>query len=163
MAMKNLEDLLQHMLKDIYYAEKQIEKELPKMAKKASSEDLRAAFEQHLEETHQHVANLEAAFDELGMAKRGEKCDAIDGILKEAKSVMDEIEDRRGARRRHDRRRRRRSSTTRSPATARSSPGRSSLATTRSPISRKQNLDQEEAADRKLTELAEGSLNRMAA
>ena len=93
MALRNLEDLLQHMLKDIFYAEKQIEKELPKMAQKANSDQLRKAFEDHLEETKQHVQNLEQAFQELDMAARGEKCEAIEGIRKEAKQIMGEIED----------------------------------------------------------------------
>ena len=93
MALKTLEDLLKHTMKDILYAEKQIEKELPKMARKASSEQLRIAFEQHVEETRQQIENLEQAFAELDVAARGEKCEAILGILEEAKTVMDEIED----------------------------------------------------------------------
>lgn len=93
MAMKNLGDLLEHMLKDIYYAEKQILKELPKMARKADSDELRQAFEHHVEETKQQVENLEQALGELGLAQRGTKCEAMEGILAEAKSIMDEIED----------------------------------------------------------------------
>lgn len=162
MTMKNLEDLLQHMLKDIYYAEKQIEKELPKMAEKATSADLRAAFESHLEETHQHVANIEAAFDELGMAKRGEKCDAIEGILKEAKSVMDEIEDAEAmdagmiaAAQAVEHYEITRYGTIVAWAKQLGHDRVAQLA--------QENLDQEVEADAKLSDLAEGSLNRMAA
>ena len=93
MAMKTLGDLLEHMLKDIYYAEKQILKELPKMARKADSDELRTAFEEHAEETKQQVENLETAMGELGLPQRGSKCEAMEGILAEAKSIMDEIED----------------------------------------------------------------------
>ena len=93
MAMKDLGDLFEHTLKDIYYAEKKIEKELPKMAKKADSADLRKAFEEHHEETKEQIENLEKIFKELDMKAEGEKCEAIEGILKEAKHVMDEIED----------------------------------------------------------------------
>ena len=93
MALKNLDDLLEHMIKDIYYAEKQIEKELPKMAKKADSDELRKAFEQHAQETRQQIENLEKAFEKLGKKPKGEKCLAMDGILAEGKEIMDEIED----------------------------------------------------------------------
>lgn len=93
MSMKTLSDLLEHMLRDMYYAEKQVLKELPKMAKKADSDKLRAAFEKHHAETEVQVENLGKALELLGHAKRGEKCEAIEGILKEGKSIMDEIED----------------------------------------------------------------------
>jgi ferritin-like metal-binding protein YciE len=93
MAMKSLEDLFVHFLRDIYYAEKQILKALPKMARKADSEDLRAAFEQHQGETEQHVATLEKVFESLDLRARGVTCEAIDGILEEGKDIMSETTD----------------------------------------------------------------------
>jgi ferritin-like metal-binding protein YciE len=88
---KTLDDLFLDTLKDIYYAEKQIVKALPKMAKAATSPDLRAGFEKHLDETEGHVERLEQIFDIIGVAARGKTCDAILGILEEGKSIMDEF------------------------------------------------------------------------
>ena len=93
MSVKSLDDLFLHTLKDVYYAEKQIVKALPKMAKKAGSPDLKAAFEQHLEETKGHVTNLESVFEAIGKKPSAVKCDAIVGILHEATELMDEVED----------------------------------------------------------------------
>jgi ferritin-like metal-binding protein YciE len=93
MSVKSLDDLFLHTLKDVYYAEKQIVKALPKMAKKAGSPDLKAAFEQHLEETKGHVTNLESVFEAIGKKASAVKCDAIVGILHEATELMDEVED----------------------------------------------------------------------
>jgi ferritin-like metal-binding protein YciE len=93
MTIKSMNDLFLHTLKDIYYAEKQIYKNLPKMAKSAESPDLKHAFEKHREETEQHVERLESIFDQCGVAARAIRCDAMDGILAEAKDVMAEIED----------------------------------------------------------------------
>ena len=93
MAEKDLNELFLDTLKDIYYAEKQILKALPKMAKAANSDKLRAAFEKHHDETEGQVERLEKIFELLGKAARGKKCDAIEGILTEAKEHMDEIED----------------------------------------------------------------------
>ncbi len=90
MTDKNLNDLFLDTLKDIYYAEKQIYKALPKMAKAANSEDLRAAFEKHQSETEGQIERLEQIFESLGKAARGKKCDAIEGILDEGKEIMDE-------------------------------------------------------------------------
>src|ERR1700756_83825 len=87
---KDLKELFLDTLKDIYYAEKQILKALPKMAKVARSEDLQAAFEKHHDETEGHVERLERVFDLLGKPARGRKCDAIEGIIDEGKEVMDE-------------------------------------------------------------------------
>jgi ferritin-like metal-binding protein YciE len=89
---KNLSDLFLDTLKDIYYAEKQIYKSLPKMAKAARSDQLRAAFEKHHEETEAHIERLEQIFEQLGKPARGKKCDAIEGILDEGKEIMDEYE-----------------------------------------------------------------------
>jgi ferritin-like metal-binding protein YciE len=88
---KTLDDLFLDTLKDIYYAEKQILKALPKMAKAAESPELKAGFEQHLEETEGHVERLEQVFELLGKPARGKTCDAILGILEEGKSIMDEF------------------------------------------------------------------------
>jgi ferritin-like metal-binding protein YciE len=90
---KTLDDLFLDTLKDIYYAEKQIVKALPKMAKAASSPDLKAGFEKHLEESEIHIDRLEKVFDILGKPARGKTCDAILGILEEGKSIMDEFKD----------------------------------------------------------------------
>jgi ferritin-like metal-binding protein YciE len=92
MADKNLNDLFLDTLKDIYYAEKQIYKALPKMAKAANSEDLRAAFEKHHTETEGQIERLEQIFESLGKAARGKKCDAIEGILDEGKEIIEEYE-----------------------------------------------------------------------
>src|SRR3979490_2002184 len=87
---KNLNDLFLDTLKDIYYAEKQILKSLPKMAKAATSDKLRAAFEKHEGETEGQIERLEQIFDLLGKPARGKKCDAIEGILDEGKEIMEE-------------------------------------------------------------------------
>jgi len=93
MSEKDLNALFLDTLKDIYYAEKQIYKSLPKMAKAAQSDQLRAAFEKHRDETEGHIERLEQIFELLGKPARGKKCDAIEGILDEGKEVMDEYED----------------------------------------------------------------------
>jgi ferritin-like metal-binding protein YciE len=90
---KTLDDLFLDTLKDIYYAEKQIVKTLPKMAKAASSPQLKAGFEKHLEETEGHVERLEQVFEMLGKPARGKTCDAILGIIEEGKSIMEEFAD----------------------------------------------------------------------
>ncbi|HLV83629.1 MULTISPECIES: ferritin-like domain-containing protein [Devosia] len=87
---KTLNDLFLDTLKDIYYAERQIVKTLPKMAKAASSPELKAGFEKHLEETHGQVERLEQIFEMLGKAPRGKTCDAILGIIDEGKEIMEE-------------------------------------------------------------------------
>lgn len=86
----DLNDLFLDTLKDIYYAEKQILKALPKMAKAAQSEKLRTAFEKHHDETEGQIERLEQIFELLGKAARGKKCDAIEGILDEGKEVIQE-------------------------------------------------------------------------
>ena len=88
---KTLDDLFLDTLKDIYYAEKQIVKTLPKMAKAAESEELRAGFEQHLVETEGHVERLEQVFELLGKPARGKTCDAILGIIEEVKSIIEDF------------------------------------------------------------------------
>jgi ferritin-like metal-binding protein YciE len=90
-AEKTLDDLFLDTLKDIYYAEKQIVKTLPKMAQAAQSPDLKAGFEKHLDETEGHVERLEQIFELIDKPARGKTCDAILGIIEEGKSIMDEF------------------------------------------------------------------------
>jgi ferritin-like metal-binding protein YciE len=93
MKIENLSDLFLHTVKDIYFAERQIVKALPKMVKAADSKDLAKAFEGHLEETKEQVTRLEQVFKILGKKPEGEECPAIEGILEEAQDLMDEIKD----------------------------------------------------------------------
>jgi ferritin-like metal-binding protein YciE len=88
---KNLNDLFLDTLKDIYYAEKQILKALPKMAKAAHSDQLRAAFEKHHDETEGQVERLEQIFELIDKPARGKTCYGIQGILEEGKEVMDDF------------------------------------------------------------------------
>jgi len=87
---KDLNDLFLDTLKDIYFAEKQILRALPKMAKAASSDKLRAAFEKHYGETEGQVERLEQVFEMIEKPARGKTCEAIQGILDEGKEIMDE-------------------------------------------------------------------------
>ena len=91
--MKNLEELFHHLLKDMYYAEKQIVKALPKMAKAAGSAELKQAFEHHLEETKGQVERLEKVFKLIDKTPRGEKCPAILGLVEEGEEVIKKGED----------------------------------------------------------------------
>lgn len=93
MAVKNLDDLFNHTLKDILYAERQILKALPKMEKKAGSDELKKGFAQHREETENQIERLEKVFDLIGKPARGAKCEAIVGIIEEAEDLMDEVDD----------------------------------------------------------------------
>lgn len=162
MAMNNLKDLFVHFARDMYYAEKQILKELPKMARKADSAKLREAFEHHREETEGHVENLEKVFDLLGLKARGVTCEAIQGILEEGKEIMEEAGDK----------------DTRDAGMIAAAQAVEHYEITRygtmiawakrlglNEAARllQDNLDQEYAADRKLSKLAEGDLNRQAA
>jgi ferritin-like metal-binding protein YciE len=87
---KNLRELFHDTLKDIYFAEKKILSALPKMAKAAHAQELKAAFEKHETETEGHVERLEKVFAELGQSPRGKTCDAIVGIIEEGQEVMKE-------------------------------------------------------------------------
>lgn len=91
--METLEKLFEDTLRDIYYAEKAILKNLPKMARKASSEDLGSAFEEHIEQTEGQVVRLERIFEMLGKAPRGKRCPAIDGLAEEAGEIIEEAKD----------------------------------------------------------------------
>lgn len=161
--MKTLDALFTHFLRDIYYAEKQVLKTLPKMARKASSEDLKEAFEHHREETEEQIENLEKVFDLLGIKARGVTCDAILGILDEGKEIMEETD----------------SADARDAGMIAAAQAVEHYEMTRygtliawsktlkldSKVTGlfEANLSQEKAADEKLTKLAEGALNREAA
>ncbi len=161
-ATKSLEDLFVNLLKDIYYAEKQILKALPKMAKKANSDELRHAFEHHLEETKGQVERLEQVFALCDLKPTAKSCPAIKGILEEGEEDMKEAGD---------------------PDVLDAGMIADAQAVEHYEIARygtmiawakqlgrkdaasllEETLEQEYNADRTLTELAEGSLNRQAA
>jgi ferritin-like metal-binding protein YciE len=93
MSLDNLSDAFYDELCDIYHAEKQLLKALPKMAKKASSAKLAQAFESHLAETEEQVSRVEAAFKDTGKAAKAKKCDAMAGLIEEASHMMEEDAD----------------------------------------------------------------------
>ncbi|MEJ7694775.1 ferritin-like domain-containing protein [Daejeonella sp.] len=80
-------------IKDLYWAEKHMAKALPKMAKGATSEQLRAAIEKHIGETEVHVTRLEEVFGILGIKPQAKKCDAMEGLIEEGKSILEDTED----------------------------------------------------------------------
>ena len=90
---KTLDDLFLDTLKDIYFAERQILKALPKMAKAAEDPQLKAGFEEHRQQTEGHIERLEQIFEMLGQPARSKTCEAILGIIEEAKEIMDEFKD----------------------------------------------------------------------
>lgn len=90
---KTLEDLFHDTLKDIYYAERKILKTLPKMARAAQSDKLKAAFEKHKDETQGHVERLQQVFELMGKRAQGKTCDAIEGIVSEGEEIMEEFKD----------------------------------------------------------------------
>jgi ferritin-like metal-binding protein YciE len=92
MPAENLHELFVDELKDIYDAERQLTKALPKMAKAADSLDLRAAFEEHLEITRMQVNRLEEVFKSLGLAARGKTCAGMKGLIEEGQEKMEELE-----------------------------------------------------------------------
>lgn len=92
MPAENLHELFVDELKDIYDAEKQLTKALPKMAKAAESPELRAGFEEHLEITRMQVNRLEEVFKSLGMAARGKTCEGMKGLIEEGREMMEELE-----------------------------------------------------------------------
>ncbi len=87
---KKLDELFHDTLKDIYYAEKKILTALPKMAKAADSDELRAAFEKHRDETEEQISRLEQVFEAIDAKPQGKKCAAIEGILEEGQEIMKE-------------------------------------------------------------------------
>ena len=159
---KTMDDLFVHTLRDIYYAENQIVKALPDMIEKASDPQLRQAFQSHLGETKNHVKRVEQVFKMHGVDIKGVDCPAIDGIIEETNDVAGEVDDKRvlddaliAAAQAVEHYETTRYGTLIAWA---KQLGRSDCAAVL-----QQNLDEEKAADRKLTDLAERGVNRKAA
>ncbi|MGB7309046.1 MAG: ferritin-like domain-containing protein [Candidatus Acidiferrales bacterium] len=93
MKTNRLKHLYVEELKDLYNAENQLVKALPKMAKASTSEDLREGFEEHLEQTKEHVARLEKIFKSIGESPRGKKCKGMEGLVKEGAEMIEEDPD----------------------------------------------------------------------
>ena len=91
--MESLEDLLKDEIKDIYDAEKQLTKALPKLIKKATAEDLKTALANHLQETEEHIARLEQVFDLMQMPPRGKKCEGMQHLIAEGSEMIDECDE----------------------------------------------------------------------
>lgn len=91
--MKNLEELFEHQLQDLYSAEDQLTKALPKMVKNATDPKLKKAFEDHLEETKEHKKRIEEICKELDIKPDKETCKAMKGLIKEAEGFIDEVKD----------------------------------------------------------------------
>jgi ferritin-like metal-binding protein YciE len=159
---KKMDDLFLHTLRDIYYAEKQIVQALPEMIEKSSDPQLKQGFQSHLRETENHVKRLERVFQLQGQDAKGVECPAIDGIIDEANEVAGEVEDKNVL-----------DAALIAAAQAvehyeitrygsliawAKQLGRQDCATLL-----QQNLDEEKAADRKLTAMAESNVNRKAA
>ena len=159
---KTMDDLFVHQLRDIYYAENQIVKALPKMIEKATDSQLKQGFQSHLAETKTHVKRLEEVFEMHGVEAKGIDCPAIDGIVEEAEEVAGEVADKQvldaaliGAAQAVEHYEIARYGTLIAWA---KQLGRSDCAAVL-----QKNLDEEKAADKKLTTLAESSVNRKAA
>lgn len=88
-----LKDYFIESLQDIYYAEKAITKALPKMQDAATSEALKAAFEEHLQVTQEQIKRLEEVFETIGEKAKGKKCEAIEGLIKESESIIEDTDD----------------------------------------------------------------------
>lgn len=93
MSLATLHDLMVHELKDLYSAERQLVQALPKMAKAATSDELRTAIENHLAETEEQVSRLEQILDSFGESPRGQKCEGMEGLIEEGKTLMKEEAD----------------------------------------------------------------------
>ena len=159
---KTMDDLFVHTLKDIYYAENQIVKALRDMIEKATDPQLKQGFKDHLAETKNHVTRVEQVFKMHGVEVEGVDCPAIDGIIEEANDVAGEVEDKKvldaaliAAAQAVEHYEMTRYGTLIAWA---KQLGRSDCASVL-----QQNLDEEKAADKKLTSLAEGAINRKAA
>lgn len=87
-----LKELFTEELKDLYYAEKLLLKTMPKLAKAATSEELRAAYQQHITETEGQIERLHQVFEQLGMAPKAKRCDAMEGLVKEAQSAIEDTD-----------------------------------------------------------------------
>ncbi|WP_191060313.1 YciE/YciF ferroxidase family protein [Geminicoccus harenae] len=159
---KTMDDLFVHQLQDIYYAEQQITKALPKMISKATNPQLKSGFEQHLRETENQIQRLEQVFKMHGVQAKGVTCPAIDGIIKEANEVAGEVADKEVL----------------DAALVASAQAVEHYEITRygtliawaKQLGRndcasvlQQNLDEEKATDAKLTQMAEAKINRAAA
>ena len=92
MALRSLDDLFVHFLRDIHYAETQVRKALPEMASEAESQELRETLALHHRETEEQIVNLERIFEMLEVGSDGVNCEAIDGILAEGRAIMAEVE-----------------------------------------------------------------------
>lgn len=92
-TLDSLADLLEDEIKDIYDAEKQLTKALPKLAKKANAQELKKAFEEHLQQTEEHVARLEQVFDQMGLPARGRKCEGMQHLIAEGNDMIAEADD----------------------------------------------------------------------
>jgi ferritin-like metal-binding protein YciE len=162
MAIENLHDLFMHTLEDMYFAEQCLVKTLPKLAEKAASGQLKMVLETHLAETREHVASLDRVFELLGVESQAEECPAIEGITEEAEELAKEISD----------------PETRDAALLAAVQTIEHYEITRygtlvawaeemghDDVGRvlQGNLEDERAMDRKLTQLAEGRINRQAA
>ena len=159
---KTFDDLFVHTLQDIYYAEKQILKALPKMIEKASSAQLKNGLESHRKETETHVKRVEQVFEMHGAKAKAVDCPAIDGIIKEANEIVADIADKEvldaaiiAAAQAVEHYEITRYGTLVEWA---KQLGRADCASVL-----EQNLSEEKAADKKLTSLAEGGINRKAA
>ena len=157
-----LHDAFLDEIRDLYDAEKQLTKALPKLAKSATSSKLREAFESHLEETRGHVERLQEVFENLGEKVRGKHCDGIAGIIEEGKSIMEEDFEETamdacliaaGQRAEHYE----------IGAYGTVIAWAQAMGHTEAARLLQQNLNEEKAADRKLSALAEGGINQQAA
>lgn len=92
-GVKSLKELFINELKDIYHAEKQVARMLPKMSKQVSNDTLKEHFDEHLKETENQITRLEKVFEELGMSPKAKKCMGMEGIIEEGKELLEEIED----------------------------------------------------------------------
>ncbi len=159
---KTLHDIFLDEIRDVYNAEKQLTKALPKLAKSATSVELKSAFQSHLKETEGHISRLERVFAALGEKVRGKHCDGIEGIIEEGKSLMEEDLDEvtmdagliaAGQRAEHYE----------MAAYGVLVAWAQAMGHTQAADLLQQNLDEEKAADEKLNQLAEGGINREAA
>jgi ferritin-like metal-binding protein YciE len=159
---KTMDDLFVHTLRDIYYAENQILKALPEMIEKATDPQLKQSFQMHLGETKNHVTRVEQVFKMHGVEAKGVDCPAIDGIIEEANEVAGEVEDKQvldaalvAAAQAVEHYEITRYGTLIAWA---KQLGRNDCASVL-----QKNLDEEKAADKKLTQIAEAKLNLKAA
>jgi ferritin-like metal-binding protein YciE len=159
---KNMDDLFVHTLQDIYYAENQIVKSLPKMIEKATNPTLKQTFTSHLEETRHQIERLEQVFKQHGQEPKAARCDAMDGILKEAEEIMSDVADKEvldaamlSAAQAVEHYEMTRYGTLVAWAKELGRPDCASLL--------EQTLSEEKAADKKLTQVAESRVNKVAA